>query len=141
MIALVAGEEPLGSGPIPIALAHAGFEACEALGPDAAARRIGEHGPQRCLLVLDARSLSSEAGSAPWSRLLEEHDELAVVLVLRGTADPGTRALARAPHRILVENPFDAAAVVAAAIRASASARHRVHRVSSGPSPGSKYAS
>ena len=137
MIAIIGGGSVQG-GPIPMALVLAGFEACEVESADDAKRRLRRYGPGECMLVLDARSLERERES--WADLLEDSRAAAVVLAY-GEADPTARTLTEAPHRILVENPFDAAAVVAAAIRACATARNRAHRVSITASPGSKYAS
>jgi hypothetical protein len=136
--AIIAGDESFKSGPIPIALAHAGFEVCECKDPSDAADRIGEHRPCECMLVLDAGSLESD--DPRWGRLLGDHERVAAVVVSLGGASPEARTLAQVPHRVLLEAPFDAAAVVAAAIRAAATARHRIHRVASSV-PGSKYAS
>jgi hypothetical protein len=139
MIAII-GDDYLENGPIPIALALAGFEACETKSPEDAAGRLGQYGPHDCMLVLDARSLESGGDIKSWNHLLEDPRVAAVVVTSDG-ANPWVRAHTQAPNRILLENPFDAAAVVTAAIRASTAARHRVHRVSSSVAPDSKYAS
>jgi len=139
MIAIIA-DGYLENGPIPLALALAGFEACEINSPEDAAGRLGQYGPHDCMLVLDTRSLGSEEDSKSWGHLLDDPRVMAVV-VAHGEASPWARALTRVPHRILLENPFDAAAVVAAADRACSCAPRRVHRVSSSVSPDSKYAS
>jgi hypothetical protein len=139
MIAII-GDDYFENGPIPIALALAGFEACEIKSPEDAAGRLDQHGPHDCMLVLDARSLELEGDSKSWSHLLDD-PRVAAVVVACGEASPWARALTQAPHRILLENPFDAAAVAAAAARASACAPHRIHRVSSSVAPDSKYAS
>ncbi len=129
MIAIIVGDENMKRGPIPIALVHAGFEARETFTTDEADRDIGTHGADACVLVLDAGSLDSRAGSATWTTFLTNHRAVAAVVVARGKADPEARLVASEPHRILVEDPFDAAAVVAAARRAPSLRRSRIRRV------------
>lgn len=142
MIAIIVGNESWRGGAVPLALAYAGFEPCETADPDDAARRIDESGPQGCLLVLEAGTLSSEGSEAGgWERLLDGNEAVPAVLVVCGGLAPQARALLQAPHRVVLEDPFDAAAVVAAAIRASAMAARRVQRPSNRESPASKYAS
>ena len=116
-------------GPIPIALAHAGFEAREIFTTDEADCAVGTHGAGACVLVVDAGSLDSRAGSATWNSFVTSHRTVAAVVVARGKADPEARAVASEPHRILLENPFDAAAVVAAARRASSPRRPAIRHV------------
>ena len=139
MIAIIADGVDVASGPIPIALAHAGFDPHEIRTTDEAARCLETHGPKDCVLVVQVGSLFARA--AEWLALLREHGAVAAVIVARGEAAADARAAARAPHRILLEDPFDAAAIAAAAIRVSASARGRLHRVSPDVSRGSRYAS
>jgi hypothetical protein len=139
MIAIIHGEY-FEEGPIPIALALAGFEACEIRSAQEAAGRIDQSGAHDCMLVLDARSLGSDGDAESWNRLLDD-PRVSAVIVACGEPSPSARAAAQAPHRILIENPFDPAAVVAAAARAAARAPQRVQRVSSIPVPDSKYAS
>jgi DNA-binding response OmpR family regulator len=119
MIAMIVGDEDMRRGPIPIALAEAGFEARETFTTDEADCDVGTHGADACVLVVDAGSLDSRAGSATWTSFLTSHRAVAAVVVARGQVDSEARALASEPHRILLENPFDAATVVAAARRAS----------------------
>jgi hypothetical protein len=119
MIAMIVGDEDMRRGPIPIALAHAGFEAREAFTTDQADCDVGTHGAEDCVLVVDAGSLDSRAGSATWASFLTSHRAVAAVVVARGQVDSEARAVATEPHRILLESPFDAAAVVAAARKAS----------------------
>ncbi|HXV36411.1 MAG TPA: hypothetical protein VEC18_04660, partial [Myxococcota bacterium] len=99
---------------------------------------IGEHRPCECMVVLDAGSL--EADDPRWGRLLGDDERVAAVVVSLGSASPEARALTQVPHRVLLEAPFDAAAVVAAAIRAAATAQRRIHRLACSV-PESKYAS
>lgn len=119
MIAMVVGDEGMRAGPIPIALASAGFEPCHTLTTDEAEWSVQEHGAQACVLIVDAGSLDRRAGSATWSSFLTRCSGVPAVVVSRGEAGPEARAAAENPHRILLEDPFDAAAVVAAARRAA----------------------
>lgn len=129
MIALLAGTEDLRSGPIPMALVQAGFEARETSTTDQADDELAAHGAEGCVLVVEAASLGSRAGGASWTRFLCTHPALAAVVVGRGGFGSEARALAGPPHRILLEDPFDASAVVAAARRASAIRRPPLRRV------------
>ncbi len=123
MIAIIVGDQHMRRGPIPIALAHAGFEARETLTTDEADCDVGTHGAEACVLVIDAGSLDCRAGSDTWTSFLTSHRAVAAVVVARGQANSKARAAASEPHRILLENPFDAAVVVAAARRASSPRR------------------
>lgn len=131
MIALIVGEAQARRGPLGLAFAHAGFEPRGISTPDDAAREVAAHGAEACLLVVDAHALERGAGGASWTGLLTRHADLAAVLVARGPARSEAPALVREPHRVLLEDPFDAAAVVAAARRASSPGRPRPTRVAS----------
>jgi DNA-binding NtrC family response regulator len=128
MIAMIVGDEDMRMGPIPFALAYAGFEARETCTTDEAEYTVGMHGAKDCVLVVDAGMLDRRAGSATWNTFLTSHRAVAAVVVTRVGAPPEMQAAASEPHRILLENPFDAAAVVAAARRASAAPRLPVRR-------------
>lgn len=142
MIALVAGDESTRHGPIPLALAHAGFEARETADAAEAAAELGACGAANCVLVLDACALRAREGRiGRWRDLLGEHAGVAAVVVSRGEAGSELSDLTAAPHRVLLQCPFDASAVAAAALRASASALRRVQKAPKGFSAGSKYAS
>ena len=130
MIAIIVGDEDMRRGPIPIALAHAGFEARETFTTDEADCDVGTHGAEDCVLVVDAGSLDFRAGGDTWTSFLTSHRAVAAVVLARGQADSEARAVASEPHRILLENPFDAAAVVAAARRASSTRRPPIRRAS-----------
>jgi hypothetical protein len=123
MIAMIAGSEEMRRGPIPLALAHAGFEPRQTFTTDEVDATLGRYGPKGCVLVLEAGSLDRRAGSATWSGYLMSHRALPAVVVTRGEPIPGMQAMAGEAHRILVECPFDAAAVVVAARQASSSRR------------------
>jgi hypothetical protein len=119
MIAVIVGDEEMRCGPIPLALAHAGFEPHDASSGDEADAQVeARAGGAGCVLILDSGSLDRPANGGTWRRFLADHDRLPAVVVARGPLpEPG--ALAGEPHRIVVESPFDAAAVVAAARCAS----------------------
>lgn len=129
MLAIVVGNENMRNGPIPIALEMVGFEPREVSTIDEAARVLGALGTKNCILVAHADALGSRAASSSWASFLADHPALAAVVVVLGEADLEARGVAIAPHRILLENPFDAAAVAAAALRASATALYRARRV------------
>jgi DNA-binding NtrC family response regulator len=128
MIAMVAGSQDLRRGPIPIALAHAGFEARATFTTDEADCTVGLHGAKNCVLVVDVGSLHRRAGSATWNGFLNSHRAVPAVVVTRGEVHPEIRATASAAHRIVLESPFDAAAVVVAVRQASSSRRLAVRR-------------
>ena len=138
-IALVAREGGAPCGSVELALAHEGFETLEACTPDvveAALERLEGRATRRCVLVVGTEMLSLRRGSATWSACLQQRPGLALVVVSLWRADDATRAAVRAAGGILVEGPFDAAAVVAAARRACraapARARPRVEASRSG---------
>jgi hypothetical protein len=116
VIAIIAADSDVRRGPIPIALAYAGFET-QAATSDEADRAVETRGGEECVLVLGADALERGAGTV-WSGFLARHPAVAAVVVAHGS--PGiARTVAGGPHRILVGDPFDAAAVVSAARRAA----------------------
>jgi len=129
MIAIIVGDEDMRRGPIPIALAHAGFEGRETFTTDEADCEVGTHGAEASVLVIDAGSLDSHSGSATWTTFLTRHRTVAAVIVEMEKPSSETRAVASKPHRILLENPFDAAAVVAAAQWVSSSRLRPLRRI------------
>jgi hypothetical protein len=128
VIAIIAADSDVHRGPIPLALAHAGFETQEIATTDEAERAVGAHGVKNCVLVVGTDSLERRAGTATWSAFLASHPAVAATVVVAGRPDPAARALAGGPRRILVESPFDAAAVVSAARRAVAVRRGATRR-------------
>lgn len=119
MIAIVVGGEALWTGPIPLALEHAGFETRPTGTTDQAGFDVRNHGCEGCVVVVEGAALGRRAGSATWASFLAAHPSLAAVVVVWGEADVMAREACRPPHRVLIENPFDAAAAVAAANRAA----------------------
>ena len=126
MLAMIVGDENMRNGPIPIGLEYVGFEPRETGTTDEAADVLGGVAANGCVVVIHAGALGASAGSSTWESFLADHPALAAVVIAHGEADPCARAVACAPHRILLENPFDAAVVAAAALRASATAPRRV---------------
>jgi hypothetical protein len=127
-VALVACEAGAACGPVELALAHEGFETlavCTTDALEAALERLDRRGPRCCVLVLGAELLPLRRGSAPWSACLRPRRGLALVVLSLWRADDATRAAVRAAGGTLVEAPFDAAAVVAAAGRACRAAPAR----------------
>jgi predicted exporter len=132
VIALLVGHEDMRCGPIPIALEHAGIEPREMTTTDEADVCVERHGAQACVLLVEADCLRDRAGRGSWTRFLVGHDALPAVVVASAGVDAEVRAVSRAPHRILLENPFDAAAVVRAVERAAATRRPPVRRAARG---------
>jgi predicted exporter len=120
MIALVAGKETLRSGPVPIALTYAGLDARAVLTTEDADEQIDRHGTRACVLVIDAESLDATTAGDAWTAFLAKHPALPAVVISHGPAQSHAKAMTLDPHRMLVEDPFDAAAVVNATRRASA---------------------
>jgi len=116
-IALIAGAGTT-SGPIPIALRYGGVEPHPTLTTDEAEEEVGKLGEARCVLVLDAGCLDFPAGQSSWRAFLSRHPALPAVIVACENEGQALSA-AREPHRMLLVDPFDAAAVVAAVRRAS----------------------
>jgi DNA-binding NtrC family response regulator len=128
VIAILVGHEDMRGGPIPIALEHAGIEAREIATTDEADAWVERHGAQACVLLVEAGCLRERTGSGSWTGFLVGHRALPAVVVAAAGAAAEARAVSREPHRILLENPFDAAAVVEAVQRAAATRRPAVRR-------------
>ncbi len=128
-IALVVCESGAPRGPISFALAHAGFDTREVCTTDEAEALIEASGARSCVLIVDAERLPRKCGQATWSAFLGSRAGIPLVVASREGADEATRAEVRAARGILVEGPFDAAAVVAAARRACPNAPARVRRL------------
>jgi len=122
VIAIVAGSEALWTGPIPLALEHAGLEARPTETTDQAGFDVRNHGCEGCVLVVDAAVLEQRCGSATWASFIASHPALPTVVLVWGEASDAARASCGAPHRMLLENPFDAAAAVTAVHRVAARA-------------------
>jgi len=138
-IAMIVGTA-LREGPFRWGLEHAGYQVRDMVTTDQAAACVQIHGTGACLLALDARSLDERDGSATWRTLLERMPDLPAVLVACGGTPPRAREAAHQLHRVLVEEPFDAAAVVAGATAAlavpgPAGGGRPMERVRPGPRP------
>lgn len=118
MIALIAGEEATRKGTIYYALQHGGFEARPACSPDEAERIVQDHGSASCVLTIDAGTLSTASAAQAWAKLLSDHPRLSAVVTTHAAAGETARQATRGANRILLESPFDAAAVVAGVRRA-----------------------
>jgi DNA-binding NarL/FixJ family response regulator len=118
LIALIVAEETAAKGPIHFALRHGDLETRDVVSPDDAALIVKEHGCASCVLTIDARRLSASRGARSWASFLLDHPTLSAVVTTRTPADEAARRTTGAANRLLLENPFDAAAVVAAVRRA-----------------------
>jgi len=118
LIAVIAGGKPASTGPIGFALEHAGFEIRDAATPDDAALIVKDHGDANCVLTIDARKLSASAGHRTWASFMADHPALSAVVTTHAAADDAALEATRGANRRLLENPFDAAAVVAGVRRA-----------------------
>lgn len=119
MIAMIVGDEAMLQGPVPLALALAGFETRDAFESAEIDSGAAIYGAAECVWIVDARALDARAVSAEWSAFLTLRRELPAVVITRGAACPEVRALMREPHRVLLEDPFDAAEIAMAARRVS----------------------
>ena len=122
-ITTIVGDESLRNGLIPIALAYGGVGVCHASTTDQANRALAAHGVESCLLLLRADALGARTGRMTWRELLETHEGLAAVVIADEEPGPEVRSVCGGSHRILLENPFDGAAVVAAVRRAVSAPR------------------
>lgn len=113
MIALIVAEESAAKGPIHFALKHGGFEIRDAASPDAAALIVKDHGCASCVLTIDSKRLSTSRGARSWASFLAEHPTLSAVVTTHTPADDTALEATGGANRLLLENPFDAAAVVA----------------------------
>jgi DNA-binding NtrC family response regulator len=131
VIAGIVGDENMRRGPIRIALRNAGFETRELSTTDQAESDVRSLGCEGCLLVIDATYLGERAGRATWSSFLTRHPTVSAVVVACGEAAARVATAVGGQNWILVADPFDAAAVVAAVERhVSATSPRRVRRAS-----------
>lgn len=131
MIAIIAGEEAADTAAVQYAFAHAGFAPRHVSTPDRAEEVVRDQGCANCVLAIDASLLSAKAGEGPsWASFLADHPALGAVVTSHGRADEVMRKITGVANRVVLENPFDAAAVVAGVRRAVASPMTRVARSS-----------
>jgi DNA-binding NtrC family response regulator len=117
MLALIAQPETM-SGPIPVALRYGGLEPRPTSTTEEAEKELGTSSAGACVLLLDAGSLDVGAGPGTWRAFLSRHPALPVVIVAHEDSDLAANAVGREPHHVLLVDPFDAAAIVAAVRRA-----------------------
>ena len=120
VIAVIAGEDGASKGLLHCALRCEGFEARNASTPDEAERILADHGYASCVLTIDARRLGAPGTATSWDSVLAGHPTLRVVITVQGQPSPAARKASAGANRILVQNPFDAAAVMAGVRRAVA---------------------
>jgi DNA-binding NtrC family response regulator len=119
VIAIIVGDEATLQGPVPLALELAGFETRDAFASPEVESGAAIYGAKECVWIVDARALDARAVGAEWSAFLTHRRELPAVVITRGAACPEVRAAMREPHRVLLEDPFDAAEIAMAARRVS----------------------
>lgn len=122
MIALIVSEPGTPRGLLAYALDFAGLDTREVLSVHQAGSLVRQLGSRNCVVVIEAESLSDAPGSGTWRAFLRSRSELPAVVTACAPANSATRHLIAGRYRILLENPFDAAAVVAAVRRAYSSA-------------------
>ncbi len=139
MIAIIAGKETADTEAVQYALLHAGFATRRLASPDRAEDLVNEEGCKNCVVAIDARRLAEGSGSRTWASFLNDHPALGAVVTAWSHPDEAAQKATSEANRTIVENPFDAAAVVAGLRKAvSASARReaspmtRVARPASG---------
>jgi hypothetical protein len=125
-IAWVASEAGAPRGPLYFALAYEGFDAREVSNPAQIEAAIERDGTRGCVLVVSAEMLPLPRDRATWGAFLSAHPGIPLVVAALECADEATHAAVQAARGILLEGPFDAAAVVAAARRACPMAPARV---------------
>ncbi len=127
MIAIIAEGESADTGAVHYAFEHAGFAPQRVSSPDRAEALVNDEGCANCVLAIDA-SLLVERGAEgrSWASFLADHPALGAVVTSSGTASDAARRAASEPNRIVLENPFDAAAVVAGVRHATATPMARV---------------
>jgi len=118
MIVLVVSDMGAPRGLLACAFDFAGLDVREVVSVHQAASLVREFGSRNCLVVIEAESLSASPGSGTWRAFLRSRSELPVVVTACAPASPAIRDLVAGRDRILLEDPFDAAAVVAAVQRA-----------------------
>ena len=133
-VTAIVGDEKLRKGLIPVALAYGGLGVCPVSTTDQARRALDTHGVESCLLLLSADVLDTRRGQTTWKELLGEHERLAAVVIADEEPGPEARSLCGGSHRILLENPFDGAAVVAAVRRAAGAHRPEIQQAPAQPS-------
>jgi hypothetical protein len=105
-------------GPLYFALAYEGFDVREVRDPAEVEAGIGPARARGCVLLVEAERLAAPRRDTGWGAFLRAHPGLPLVVASLQRVDEDTRAAVRAARGILLEGPFDAAAVVAAARRA-----------------------
>ena len=128
MIAGIVGGERMRRGPIPKALQIAGFETQDLSTAEQAEHEVRRHGPGGSVLVIEAASLGEQAVHAAWSSFLDRCPTVSIVVVACGEPVAQVQKSVCGRNRILLEDPFDAAAVVAAVERASETPRMGLRR-------------
>jgi DNA-binding NtrC family response regulator len=132
-IALVVCEAGAPRGPLYFALAHEGFDPREVSTTEEAEALVEARDARSCVVVLDAEMLPLRRGRSTWDAFLRARAGIPLVVASRERADEATRSAVRAARGMLVEGPFDAAAVVAAAQRACPGAPARARRRAAAP--------
>jgi DNA-binding NtrC family response regulator len=118
MIAWVVSEKDTPRTPVSYALEYAGFEARDVFTIDEVDRALEFHGIRDSVVVIGTQMLSERRGRQTWMNFLEARPELMLVVVSLARANDSAREIMRVRSGILVEEPFDAAAVVTAVYRA-----------------------
>lgn len=125
MIVIVVTQPGAPRGLLRYALELAGLETREVVSVEQADSVVRRTGSRNCVVVIEAESLSDAPRSGTWRTFLRSWSELPVVAIARADTHDSIRDLVARRDRILLENPFDAAAVVAAVRKVAVSARSK----------------
>jgi len=117
MLALIVSEWGAPRGPLPYAFGLAGLDTREVLSVSQADSLVRSLGSGDCVVVIEAEYLSEEPGCGRWGAFLRRRSEIPVVVTACSQTHASIRNLLAGRDWILLESPFDAAAVVSAARR------------------------
>ena len=114
MMVLIVTERGTARGLLACAFALAGLNAREVTSMGQADSFVGLLGPRNCVLVIAADSLSDTEVSVSWRAFLRSWPALPVVVTACAHPNDSILDLIADKHRILLKDPFDAAAIVVA---------------------------
>lgn len=122
MISIVACRSDVFEDRVANAVRDCGFRVRYARTADQAEYLVKANGPESCLVVVEADLLPEGPPEDTWERFIHRWPQLPLLVTAPGRADEALRRMVRERNGVLLEDPFDAAAIGRAAVRACTSA-------------------